>query len=265
MKNIDKMNNKNNIGRMNTNSKSQYRYWARRFLRESAVSRLRDASFEDMSRFFLSLADKSPRTVWNAWNAIYAAFHAPTVWPELSPDFREQFERDFLSLRPRKLPKTLPLCDTIMISPDEAERWLTAVSPASLRLACWLCYDPGLEASFVAGLTLDVLPLLAVPDSQQDALTQQIQRAKAEQTPYLFFGRDTSQPVKPLALSQALRRAAVRLRQKGVILPTGAGFRLLRAVGIVRRLREDGADPNQVMREAGMIDRQAFQRYVVLV
>lgn len=246
---------------MNKNSRATYRYWARRFLRETDTPRLRDASFETLTRWFASLRGKSPRTVWNAWNALSAAFHAPTVWPELTPGFREQFDRKFLSLRPRTLPKTLPLCDTALMSPDDIERWVLAVSPASLRLACWLCYDPALDATLVAGLTLDMLPLVGVPASQQAALTQQIQRAKAEQSPYLFFGRDATQPVKPLALTQALRRAAVRLRKDGMRLPIGAGFRLLRTVGIVRRLR-DGIDPNQVMREAGILDRQAFQRYV---
>lgn len=250
---------------MNANTKTQYRYWARRFLRDTSTPRLRDASFEAVTQFFLSLSDQSPRTAWNAWNALNAAFHAPTVWPELTPEFREQFDRDYLSLRPHCLPKTLPLCDTSLMSPDEAERWLLAVSPASLRLACWLCYEPGLDASFVAGLTLDMLPLVAVPASQRAEMKQQVLRAKAEQSPYLFFGRDTAQPVKPLALTQALRRAAGRLRTEGVTVPTGAGFRLLRTVGIVRRLREDGLDPNQVMREAGLADRVTFRRYVALI
>ncbi len=240
-----------------TNTKQQYRQWCRRLMRHAHAPTLRDISFDDITAFFLSLAHTSPRTAWNAWNAIHAAFHHADIWPTLTPEFREQFDREFLSLRPRKLPRTFPLADTSMISPDACEAWLSAVSPASMRLACWLCYDPGLDAAFVARLTLDAAKLIRVPATQQDALRQQIARATIERSPFLFPSpRDAMQPVKPMALTQALRRARV-----GLSLPIGAGFRVLRVVGIVRRLREDGVDPNQVMREAGIHDRRVFRRY----
>lgn len=229
-------------------------------MRHANAPSLKDISFDGITSFFRSLAHTSERTAWNAWNAIHAAFHHADIWPTLMQEFRERFEREFLGLRPRKLPRTLPMADTSMISPDACEAWLSAVSPASMRLACWLCYDPGLDAAFVARLTLDTVSLVSVPTTQQDAFKQQIARATCERSPYLFPSpRDATQPVKPMALTQALRRARTDMS-----LPIGAGFRVLRVVGIVRRLREDGVDPNQVMREAGIHDRRVFRRYYEL-
>ncbi len=243
-----------------TSTKQQYRYWCRRLMRHAHAPSLKDISFDEMTAFFRSLSHTSQRTAWNAWNAIHAAFHHADIWPSLTPEFRKQFEREFLSLRPLKLPRTFPLADTLFIPPDDCEAWLSAVSPVSMQLACWLCYDPGLDAAFVARLTIDAAKVIHIPATQQNALRQQIARAACERSPFLFPSpRDATQPVKPMALTQALRRA-----RKGLTLPGGAGFRLIRTVGIVTRLREDGAHPHQIMREAGIHDRRGFQRYVTL-
>ena len=240
-------------------TRSQYHQRAAALLRFAHKSRLTDVTMADLTAYFRSLTTHAPRTVAGIWHALHAAFMYPTVWPSLSPSFQDAFRREFPGFRPRRLPRTLPGADTSLISPAQAVAWLARVTPSRSRLACHLCFDPGVAAAQVVALRLRDVPHLAVPPELTPLLTAQRLRAKAEGSPWLFFA--PSHPTQPLSVTTLYK--ALQTAKQGLGLPVGNGCRVLRTVGIIRRLQA-GMDPNEVQQQAGIVTAQAFLPYLRL-
>jgi hypothetical protein len=234
-------------------SRKTYSTWIRRLLAVSQRSDRHSVTLTDVEQFFLKLADtyqNSPKTCRVAYYAIRR--HYTKCLPEMPEAFQRGFEQILRACKPQSS-RSLPLPDTALIRPEEAEAWLQAIANPILQSMAWLCYNPGLMAQAICELPPESGKYLPIPEHLQSFWGEHLRTVKREKSRRLF-------PYTVHSLYKALNAG----KHAAGFLQSGAGVRLLRTVGIIRLLREDGRDPNQVMREAGILTRQAFLPYLKL-
>lgn len=243
---------------MQPTTRREYTYWVRRLRRFAHTTTSPNITLDRLSAFFTSLRERNnaPKTVRVAWSAVYKHFIA--ILPQMPIAFQAGFSVTMQSCYPKRIGRSLLLRDTQLVAPDVIEAWLQAITPMHHQLIAWLCYCPGLSAEHAVALRLTDAQALIIPEHLRVWFRLYCHKLYSQHAVWLFPGRD-GRHIGTSTFFKALERA-----KAGQGLPSGTGVRLIRTVGIVKRLREDGADPNLVMLESGVKTRQSFLPYLKL-